>query len=101
MIVLHVMFPIDPEKREEALELIGDLAEQSRAEDGTINYRAATDIEDPNAVRIFERYEDEAAFEAHKQTDHFQDFEAALPDLLDGEPEVVRFEADDATELDL
>lgn len=101
MIVLHAEFPIVPEKREEALAMIEDLAEQSRSEDGTIDYRAATDVEDSNVVRFFERYEDEAAFEAHGQTDHFQDFEATLPDLLDGEPEVVRFEIDSATELDL
>ncbi|MFB6197895.1 MAG: putative quinol monooxygenase, partial [Halobacteriaceae archaeon] len=52
-------------------------------------------------VRFFEQYEDEAAFEAHTQTDHFQEFEAALPNLLDGEPEVLKFDVESATELDL
>nr|WP_280584957.1 hypothetical protein [Halorubrum sp. Boch-26] len=45
--------------------------------------------------------EDEAAFEAHSETDHFRKFEAALPDLLAGEPEVTRFEVDSAAETDL
>jgi quinol monooxygenase YgiN len=101
MIVLHASFPIDPDKREEALDLIEDLVEQSQAEDGMIDYRATTDVNDPNVVRFFEQYENEATFEAHTQTDHFQEFEAALPDLLAGEPEIIRFEVDSATELDL
>ncbi|WP_276270986.1 putative quinol monooxygenase [Haloarcula litorea] len=101
MIVLHASFPIDPDKREEALDLIEDLVEQSQAEEGMIDYRATTDVNDPNVVRFFEQYEDEAAFEAHTQTDHFQEFEAALPDLLDGEPEILRFDVESATELDL
>jgi quinol monooxygenase YgiN len=65
MIVLHASFPIAPEKREEALDLIEDLVEQSQAEEGMIDYRATTDVNDPNMVRFFEQYEDEAAFETH------------------------------------
>lgn len=101
MIVLHAVFPLDPDKRDEALDLITELAEKSRAEPGMIDYRPATDVDDPNMVRFFEQYEDEAAFEAHSQTEHFQEFEAALPDLLAGEPEVTRFEVDSATEMEL
>jgi len=66
-----------------------------------IDYRAATDISDPNVVRFFEQYEDAAAFETHSQIDHFQEFEARLSDLLAGEPEVLQFEVDSATELEL
>jgi quinol monooxygenase YgiN len=101
MIVLHAAFPIDPEKRDEALDLIADLAEESRAEPGMIDYRPTTDVGDPNLIRFFERYEDEAAFEAHSQTDHFREFAAALPDLLAGEPEVTRFEVESASEVEL
>ena len=100
MIVLHAEFPLDPESRDEALDLIADLVEQSQAEDGTIDYRAATDVSDPNLVRFTEQYEDAAAFEAHSETDHYREFEAALPDLLAGEPRVRRFEVDSVTELE-
>ncbi|MUW13571.1 antibiotic biosynthesis monooxygenase [Halorubrum sp. CBA1125] len=101
MIVLHATFPLDPATRDEALDLIEDLVEQSQQEDGMIDYRAATDIADPNVVRFFEQYEDATAFEAHSQTDHFQRFEERLPELLAGEPEVLQFEVDSATELEL
>lgn len=101
MIVVHASFPIDPEYRDEALAHIEDLAEQSRAEDGMLDYRATTDVEDENVVRFMERYEDGEAFAAHTQTDHFQAFEAALGDWLAGEPEVLQFEVDSMTELEL
>jgi quinol monooxygenase YgiN len=101
MIVVHASFPIDPEYREEALAHIEDLTEPSRAEDGMLDYRATTDVEDPNVVRFVERYEDDEALAAHTQTDHFQAFEAALGDWLAGEPKILRFEVDGMSELDL
>ncbi|MFY4814757.1 putative quinol monooxygenase [Haloarcula sp. AONF1] len=101
MLGVHAEFPIDPEKRDEALDLIRELVEQSRAEDGVIDYQVATDIDDPNLFRFTEQYEDEAAFGAHAETDHFETFESALPDLLAGEPDVTRFEVDSASEVEL
>jgi len=101
MIVIHATFPIDPERHDEATDLMQDLAEHSRAEDGVNQYRVAADIEDPSIFRFFEQYEDEAAFAAHGETDHFERFEAALPDLLAGEPTVTRFDVDSATDLEL
>ncbi len=101
MIVVHASFPIDPEYREEALAEIEDLTEPSRAEDGMLDYRATTDVEDPNVVRFIERYEDDGALAAHTQTDHFGEFEAALGDWLAGEPEILRFEVDAMGELEL
>jgi quinol monooxygenase YgiN len=101
MLVVHATFPIDPDSRDEALDLIEPLAEQSRQEDGIIDYRVATDIDDSNVFRFFEQYEDGAAFEAHSETDHFREFEEALPELLADEPEVTRFDVADASTVEL
>lgn len=101
MLVVHAIFPVDPDSREAARDLFADAAKQSREEDGVVDYRVAADIEDPNVFRFVERYEDEAAFEAHLGTDHFAELEAALPDLLAGEPEVTRFDVESSTELEL
>jgi len=68
MLVIHASMPLDPETRDEALDHIEGLAETVRAEEeGTLEYRAATDAEDPNVVRFFERYKDEAALGAHSR----------------------------------
>jgi len=101
MLVVHATFPIDPDRREDARELIHELATSSRAEDGVLEYRVATDIDDENRFRFFEQYEDEAAFGAHAETEHFERFATALPDLLAGEPSVTRFDIDSTTVVEL
>lgn len=101
MIVVHASFPLDPASRDEALDLLEDIAEQSRTEAGMIDYRVATDVEDPNVVRFFEQYEDEAALEAHTQTEHFGAFQETISDFLAGKPEVTRYDIDSATDLEL
>lgn len=101
MIVIHASFPIAPERMDETLELVEKLVEASNREPGMIEYRAATDVHSGNTIRFFEQYEDADAFEAHTQTDHFLEFASKLPELLAGDPEVVRFDVDEATELEL
>ena len=101
MIVVTATLPIDPEKRADALERISDLVEHCQDDDGTLEYRAATDVDDPNLIRFFECYEDEAALEAHTQTEHYQAFSAALPELLAGKPEITRYEVESATDVEL
>lgn len=101
MIVVHASMPIDPDSRDEALSLAADLAEASRGEEGVVDYRMTTDVEDPNVLRVFERYEDEAALAAHGETEHFQRFQAGIADLLGGVPEITRFEVESAEAVDL
>lgn len=101
MLVVHAEMPIDPDHRDQALEHVRTLVEASQTEDGTIEYRAATDLSDPNLVRIVERYEDTAAFESHMESDHYREFEGVIADLLAGEPTVMRFEVESASELEL
>lgn len=101
MIVLYASIPIQPDKRDEALELAEALVEQSNQEDGMIDYRATTDVQNENTLRFFEQYENEEAVESHTETDHYQEFEAALPDLLAGEPEILQFDVNNVSELEL
>lgn len=101
MIVVHAAIPVDPELRDEAVEAAASLAEASRGEDGVIEYRVAVDADDPNLVRVFEQYEDEAAFAAHASSDHFTEFVASLPEYIDGEASLKRFEVSSVTEMDL
>lgn len=101
MLVIHAVFPIDPEQRAKAIEMSREIAEKSRAEAGVIEYRVAADVEDEQTLRFFERYEDEAAFLDHTQTEHFEEFEGAIPELLAGEPTVMRFDVEEASELEV
>jgi len=101
MIVIHAAFPIDPEHRDEALDLARDLVAASNEEPGVVDYHATIDIEDETVLRFVERYEDAAAAEAHEESEHFQSFAASLPDVLDGDPDVTRFDVESATDVKL
>lgn len=70
-----------------------ELVAKSRAEPGVLAYTFATDILDPELIRIFEIYEDQAALEFHMASSHFQawrpksaDFERSERWLLDADP---------------
>ncbi|WP_181685107.1 putative quinol monooxygenase [Halorhabdus salina] len=101
MIVIHAEFPIEPAHHEAATEAAETLVEATTEEPGAIEYSAAIDLQDEHVLRFVERYEDEAAFEAHASSDHFSAFEERLPDLLAGEPTVRRFDVESAAELEL
>jgi quinol monooxygenase YgiN len=59
-------------EQDRAAELIDQLTEASSAEPGNIYYIPHRDPENPRAFMLYEQYRDEAAFEAHGQTEHFQ-----------------------------
>lgn len=59
------------EKRVE--ETIIKMTPLSRAEEGNLFYQAQVNPEDPRTFFLYEQYVDEAAYEAHKATPHFQE----------------------------
>ena len=84
MIVIHSEVPVEPESRAEAVELLEWIAARSRAEPGVIEYRVTNDLEDPNTLRIIERYESEDAADAHESSDHVAEFQREMePHLAD------------------
>lgn len=95
MIVVHTSIPLDPARRDEAMDFVEPLVERSRSEDGTVRYRATEDVTEPNVLRFFEQYEDAAAAEAHQQSEEYRRFVEALPDLAAGQIETIQFETDD------
>jgi autoinducer 2-degrading protein len=50
----------------------------SRAEAGCIMYLAHQDVADPRRFMFYEQYVDEAAFQAHLQTEHYQRWVAGM-----------------------
>lgn len=99
MIVQHATIPLDPDAREDGLDALRELGEQSRAESGVVDYRVTVDADDDTLVRIIEQYEDEAALGAHSESDHFAAFQEALPTFLGGDPEIIRFDVSDTTQV--
>ena len=69
MIVVRADVPVVPDRREEALDVASTLVAESRTEAGVLDYRAATDLHDPNVLRFVECYEDEDALDPNENPD--------------------------------
>jgi len=70
--VLVVRMKAKPGEEERAVELMRELAEETRKEPGNELYIPCRDPEDPSSLLFFERYRDKAAFEEHGASEHFQ-----------------------------
>jgi quinol monooxygenase YgiN len=56
----------------EVREAVLALIEPSRAEPGSLLYQAHEDPDDPRVFFFYEQYVDQAAYEAHGASEHFQ-----------------------------
>lgn len=65
-------YTASPQSAEEVARLLPRLAQASREEEGNISYAVSRDLEDPTRFMIAERYVDAAAFQAHRDSEHFQ-----------------------------
>jgi quinol monooxygenase YgiN len=70
VLVVHMKVAEGNEQR--AAEIIPELAAASRAEPGVRYYTACRDPEDPRAYVFLEEYRDQAAFDEHAASEHFQ-----------------------------
>lgn len=61
------------EGREETIaRVIETMTPLSRAEPGVLYYQAQRSLDDPRIFFLYEQYVDEAAYEAHMATEHFE-----------------------------
>ncbi len=67
------------------LEAARRLSEASPKEEGLLLYQAHRDPQNPRVFYFYEQYRDEAAYEAHVRSEHFQrwGFGDAIPRLLE------------------
>lgn len=74
-----VHFYIEPEYADQFHVVIRRQAANSLSKEaGCHQFDVCFDKEDPSKVFLYETYSDAAAFEAHRQTDHFAEFSAAI-----------------------
>ncbi len=92
MIIVHGIFPIKPDSRDDALEVMRRMAIASRAEAGCISYEFYIGLTDPNTLLLFQEWESVDALQGHFETSHMDEFLALLPDVLDGEVSTRRYE---------
>jgi quinol monooxygenase YgiN len=88
MMVVAGTVRVRPEKRDEAIRLALTMATATQAESGCRAYRFYADLEDASVFFIFEEWESEEALGAHFQTAHMAAFQAALPGVVAGPPDI-------------
>lgn len=92
MIIVHGKFPVKPQMRDEALEIMERMSVASRAEDGCVSYEFYVGLSDPDMLLLFQEWESVEALQNHFETDHMEDFLKFLPDILAGEVATRRYE---------
>ena len=92
MIIVHGTFPIKSDVRDDAMELMRQMATASRAEEGCISYEFYVGLSDPNMLLLFQEWESVDALQGHFETEHMEAFLQELPDVLDGEVATRRYE---------
>ncbi len=71
MICLAVTFVVKPGHEDEAIGLFARLTEATRGEPGCRMYLAHRSTDDPRRFFLYEQYDDRAALDAHRASDHF------------------------------
>jgi autoinducer 2-degrading protein len=72
MLVQSIHYTFAPEDGDDVEEIFRELQDASRKEAGVVQFEVARSREHPNVFALWEVYRDEAALEAHKQTEHFK-----------------------------
>ncbi|HET9697672.1 MAG TPA: putative quinol monooxygenase [Terriglobales bacterium] len=89
MIVLAVTWKAHDGHETEVARLFSSLQDASRKEPGCLMYLVHRHKTDQRRFFIYEQYEDDAALEAHRNSDHFQQIAVAqlrnIATRIDGE----------------
>ena len=78
MIVVNAVIKTTAENIEAMREAIATMEAASRAEASCHDYTFSVELNNPNVMRITERWESMADLEAHFATPHMAEFQAAL-----------------------
>jgi quinol monooxygenase YgiN len=74
---LVVKWTIKEGELDAVLEALRPLTATSREEPGCLLYQAHRDPENDNVIFLYEQYEDEAAYQAHAESEHFKTYALA------------------------
>lgn len=86
MVTLIARFTALPGFEDEVATLIAGLARDVHTEPGNIVFDVHREVDDPRKFVVFEKYRDEAAFQAHIQMPYGAVFNARLNEIIE-EPE--------------
>ena len=92
MLVLSATFTAKPHARPALLDMAAMLIPLSRAEPGCLRYDFLQSPHEPNQFVFFELWKSRADLDEHFQKPYFKILEARLPELIEGEAEILTYE---------
>jgi quinol monooxygenase YgiN len=95
MIIVTARARVRADHLEAAIEAAEDMRKQTVDEPGCIDYRFWSATDDPNTILAFEQWEAQAALDTHLAAPHTMAFLAQIGSVVDGLPDVTRFEVSD------
>ena len=89
MIVLAVKIHCRPDKIEETARFLGEFPAKANREPGCLQYELFRGAKDPQLFFFFEKWESQAALDAHNRQSYLKEFHARFTELLDRPNEVL------------
>lgn len=92
MIIVTGRVRVHPDQREAAISAAEGMRKHTLDEPGCIDYRFWSATDDPEAILLFEQWQEQSALEAHLAAPHMAAFLEQIGPAVDGALEVTRFE---------
>ena len=92
MIIITGTAQVHPGQRDAAISAAQDMRTHTLGEPGCIDYRFWSATDDPNAILLFEQWQEQAALAAHLAAPHTSTFLAKIGPAVNGTLEVTQFE---------
>ena len=73
VLIVVARYLVEAGEETTVVELLRRNAAASREESGCLEFAVLQDVDDPRRILLYERYADEHAFQAHRQTPHFHE----------------------------
>jgi quinol monooxygenase YgiN len=92
MIVLGATIKAKAGKEQQLIEVFKRLAAEVQQEEGCLMYIFNQDKKDPTTFLVYEQYVDQAAVDAHANSNHFKTIGKEMGEFMDGRPGLVFYE---------
>lgn len=89
MILIVVKQPVRAKYADDFPNLVADFTNASRAEPGCVSFDWYRSADDPNLYVLIEIFKDDAAGQAHVESEHFKVAGEAMPRWLSAAPEII------------
>lgn len=92
MIIIAGTFSVKPDKVDEAIGAMQEMATASQQEEGCVQYQFYRDMVESNQFFLYEEWESAEALAAHSETPHMAVLQSQIPQFVTAPPAIQRYE---------